>query len=84
MQAVRVSPTPDALFALRAAIDGSPLRLTLIRPAGVGCSFASGLSLAYDPSPGRLAEGAKELIGRALTAAYTECCARGKRQTRLL
>jgi WD40 repeat protein len=57
MQAVRTSPVPDALFALRAAIDGSPLRMTLLRPAGVGCQFASGLSLAYDPSIGRLAEG---------------------------
>ena len=55
MRAVRTSPTPDSLFALRAAIDASPLRMTLLRPAQVGCQFGGGPSLAYDPSTGRLA-----------------------------
>ncbi len=62
-QAVRTSPTPDAMFALRAAIDASPLRLTLLRPAGVNCQLTTGPSLAFDPSAPRLAEG---LCGGAL------------------
>jgi WD40 repeat protein len=57
MRAVRISPTPDALFALRAAIDGSPLRMTLLSPAQAGCQGEIGPSLAYDPSAPRLAEG---------------------------
>ena len=58
MQAVRTSPTPDALFALRAAIDASPLRMTLLRPAQVGCQLqGGGPNLAYDPSAPLLAEG---------------------------
>jgi hypothetical protein len=58
MQAVRTSPTPDALFALRAAIDASPLRMTLVRPSQVGCQFQSGgPNLAYDPTAPLLAEG---------------------------
>jgi WD40 repeat protein len=52
MQAVRASPTPDALFALRAAIDASPLRRTLLTPAQVGCQLQDGSSLAYNPSVG--------------------------------
>lgn len=52
MRAVRVSPTPDALFALRAAIDGSPLRRTLVTPAQAGCQLQNGPSLAYNPSVG--------------------------------
>ena len=57
VQAVRTSPTSDALFALRAAIDGSPLRMTLLSPAQVGCQAQIGPSLAYDPSAPRVAEG---------------------------
>jgi WD40 repeat protein len=56
-QAVRTSATPDALFALRAAIDGSPLRMTLRTAAQVGCQSQIGPSLAYDPSAPLLAEG---------------------------
>lgn len=52
MRAVRASPTPDALFALRAAIDGSPLRRTLLTPAQAGCQLQGGPSLAYSPSVG--------------------------------
>jgi WD40 repeat protein len=58
MPAVRSSPTPDALFALRAAIDASPLRMTLLRPAQVRCQLqAGGPNLAYDPNAPLLAEG---------------------------
>jgi len=57
MHAARTSPTPDALFALRAAIDGSPLRSTLLSPAQAGCQAQIGPSLAYDPAAPRLAEG---------------------------
>ncbi|HEY2436659.1 MAG TPA: TIR domain-containing protein, partial [Solirubrobacteraceae bacterium] len=56
MQAVRASPTPDAMFALRAASDGSPLRRTLLTAGPVGCQLQGGPSLAYSPSVG-LAEG---------------------------
>jgi WD40 repeat protein len=52
MRAVRTSPTPDALFALRAAIDASPLRRTLLTPAQAGCQLQGGPSLAYNPSVG--------------------------------
>jgi WD40 repeat protein len=57
VRAVRASPTPDALFALRAAIDASPLRLTLLTPGQVNCQFTNGPSLAFDPSAPRIAEG---------------------------
>ena len=67
IRAVGTSPTRDALFALRAAIDGSPLRMALLRPAQAGCQLQIGPSLAYDPSAPRLAEGlcsGKLVIGR--------------------
>ncbi len=56
-QAVLASATPDALFALRSALDASPLRMTVLRPANVNCQFQSGVSLAYDPATAQLAEG---------------------------
>ncbi|MGZ6670255.1 MAG: toll/interleukin-1 receptor domain-containing protein, partial [Solirubrobacteraceae bacterium] len=72
MHAVRTSPTPDALFALRAAIDTSPLRLTLLRPAQVGCQLQQGSpSIAADPAGPRLAEGVcggKLMFGRGAGA----------------
>jgi WD40 repeat protein len=72
MHAVRTSPTPDAVFALRAAIDASPLRLTLLRPAQVGCQLQQGSpSIAADPSGPRLAEGVcggKLIFGRGAGA----------------
>jgi WD40 repeat protein len=57
MHAVRTSPTPDSLFALRAAIDASPLRMTLLRSGQVNCQLTTGPSIAYDPAAPRLAEG---------------------------
>ena len=58
MQAVRTSRTPEALFALRAAIDASPLRATLMRADQVNCQLQQGSpTIAADPVAPRLAEG---------------------------
>ena len=58
MQAVRTSRTPEALFALRAAIDASPLRKTLLGSDQVGCQLQQGSpTIAADPVAPRLAEG---------------------------
>jgi WD40 repeat protein len=55
MEAVRTSPTPDALFALRQAIDQSPLRLTLPNEPRQECDALPGI--AYRPGGGQLARG---------------------------
>ena len=57
-QAVETAPTPQAMFALRAAIDASPLRLLLLAAGQVGCQLdTGGPSIAYDPDRPLIAEG---------------------------
>jgi WD40 repeat protein len=58
--AVRTSPTPEALFALRAALDASPIRYRLpdagLQSCGQGLVSASP-GVAFSPDGRRLAEG---------------------------
>jgi WD40 repeat protein len=54
MQAVKTSPTPQALFALRGALDSSPLRMSLAHPP-LQCGFTGGPAVAYDPTASRIA-----------------------------
>jgi WD40 repeat protein len=57
MQAVKTKPTPDALFALRGAIDASPLRARLPVGGPQSCTPpVGGPGLAYAPGGARLAE----------------------------
>ena len=56
-QAVSTSHTPQALFALRGALDGSPLRMTL-STARLQCGFFGGPGIAYDPAAPVIAEAA--------------------------
>ena len=59
-QAVRTSATPQAMYALREAIDQSPLRRQLPARGNEGCEdFGfddASPALAYSPSGGRIAE----------------------------
>jgi hypothetical protein len=55
MQAVRASPTAEAMFALREAIDFSPVRVRL-PDAGAQHKASDGTGLAYSPDGRRLAE----------------------------
>jgi WD40 repeat protein len=55
IEAVKTSPTPQALFALRGALDTSPLRMTLPHPP-LQCGFGGGPGLSYDPGAPRVAE----------------------------
>ena len=56
MQAVRTKATPDALFALRAAIDSDPLQQLLPGLRSQSCPEL-GPTVVYDPSGARLVEG---------------------------
>jgi WD40 repeat protein len=59
MRAVREQATPQTLFALRAALDASPLELGLPTVAAPGsCGANSGLSAAYSPDGQQIAEAA--------------------------
>jgi WD40 repeat protein len=53
-QAVKTSPTPQALFALRGALDTSPLLMTIRQPA-LQCGAFAGPGIAYDPTAPRIA-----------------------------
>jgi WD40 repeat protein len=55
-QAVQVSPIPQAVAALRQAIDASAVRLALPTESGRQCGFGSGPALAYSPTGNRVAE----------------------------
>jgi WD40 repeat protein len=55
-EAVRLKPIPQALSALRQAMDASALRVTLPTVAREECGFQSGPSAAYSPSGSRVAE----------------------------
>jgi WD40 repeat protein len=55
-QAVRVKPIPQALAALRQAMDASALRVALPTVAPESCGFDSGPSIAYSPDGRRVAE----------------------------
>lgn len=60
IRAVRTSPTPQAMYALREAIDQSPLRRRLPARGNQGCAELgldeASPTLAYSPSGGRIAE----------------------------
>jgi len=53
MRAVRTKPTPDAMFALREALDASPLLLSL---SSGGSPESCEPQAAYDPRSGEIAE----------------------------
>ena len=55
-EAVRLKPIPQALAALRQAMDTSALRVALPTVAPEQCGFESGPSIAYSPSGSRVAE----------------------------
>jgi WD40 repeat protein len=55
-QAVRTKATPDALFALRGALDAAPLLRRLPAPKA-RCPFSDGPTVAYDPVGPLIAEG---------------------------
>ena len=55
-QALETKATPDALFALRGALDGAPLLRRLPAPQARS-PFSDGPTIAYDPVAPRLAEG---------------------------
>ena len=58
MRAVREKPTPQSLFALRAALDASPLeRAFPTLAAGTSCGLNSGLTAALNPQGTQIAEG---------------------------
>ena len=59
MRAVRQQSTPQSLFALRAALDASPLERALPTVASPGaCGANSGLAAAFSPDGRQIAEGA--------------------------
>src|SRR5207237_10179563 len=66
--AVRESPTPDAVFALRRALDDSPLQA---RMPSVGLQSVNfwGPSISYNPDGKRLAEGSQDGSVRIFEAA---------------
>lgn len=67
--AVRKSPTPEAVFALRRALDVSPLR---VRLPGVGSQSTPlywGPVVSYSPDGSRLAEGSQDGVVRIFDAA---------------
>jgi WD40 repeat protein len=55
-EAVKVKPIPQALAALRQAMDASALRVALPTVAPELCGFDSGPSIAYSPNGRRVAE----------------------------
>jgi DNA-binding SARP family transcriptional activator/WD40 repeat protein len=69
MAAVRESPTPEAVFALRRALDVSPLR---VRLPSVGQQLNPnfwGPTVSYSPDGSRVAEGSQDGSVRILDAA---------------
>jgi WD40 repeat protein len=73
IHAVRQSPTPDALFALREALDRTPLRLALPDVSTATCQNANviatnGTSAIYNPKGQQIAEGSCSGEVRALNA----------------
>jgi WD40 repeat protein/DNA-binding SARP family transcriptional activator len=68
MAAVRAAPTPEAVFALRRALDDSPLRA---RMPSVGQQTVNfwGPSISYSPDGARLAEGSQDGYVRIFEAA---------------
>jgi len=54
--AVRVKPIPQAVAALRQAMDASALRVALPTVAPEQCGFESGPSIAYSPNGSHVAE----------------------------
>lgn len=68
MAAVREAPTPEAVFALRRALDDSPLRA---RMPSVGQQTVNfwGPSISYSPDGARLAEGSQDGHVRIFEAA---------------
>jgi WD40 repeat protein len=59
MRAVRERPTPESLFALRAALDASPFQRALPTVASPGnCGLNSGLSAAVSPDGRQVVEAA--------------------------
>ncbi|HXM70526.1 MAG TPA: toll/interleukin-1 receptor domain-containing protein, partial [Thermoanaerobaculia bacterium] len=59
MSAVRERATPQSLFALRAALDASPLQRALPNVSAPGsCGVNGGLAAAYSPDGRRIAEAA--------------------------
>ena len=58
MRAVREKATPQSLFALRAALDASPLEHAFpTLAAGTSCGLNSGLTAALNPDGTQIAEG---------------------------
>ena len=58
MRAVREKPTPQSLFALRAALDASPLeRAFPTLAASTTCGLNTGLTAALNPAGTQIAEG---------------------------
>ena len=55
-RAVQVSPIPEAVAALRQAVDASPVRVALPTRSGKTCGFNSGPAVALSPSGDRIAE----------------------------
>jgi len=73
IRAVRQSPTPDALFALREALDRSPLRLALPDISTATCQNANvvatnGTSALYSPNGQQIAESSCGGVLRTLNA----------------
>ena len=56
-QAVRVTPTPQAVSALRQAMDASAVRVALPIESVGSCKYQAGSFVAYDPAGDRVAEG---------------------------
>jgi len=74
MAAVRKDPTPDAVFALRRALDVSPARARL---AGVGTQFVYwGPGISYRPDGRRIAEGSSDGYIRIFDASSGRLIAR--------
>jgi WD40 repeat protein len=70
IRAVRARATPESLFALRSALDASPLERalpTIVSPGS--CAINSGLSAAYSPDGRQIAEGDCEGVLQLLDAA---------------
>ena len=55
-RAVQVSPIPEAVAALRQAIDASPVAVALPTESGRQCGFESGPAIVPDPKGDRIAE----------------------------
>ncbi len=55
-EAVKTKPTPEAMLALRQAIDRDPLRLTLARLPRQNCDSGLAPGLAYSPDARTIAE----------------------------